>query len=257
MLTAEELKQLVKQSRTAPFSVLREYYQTLFLSYLSQNPHNSHLIFKGGTCIRLLYQGNRFSEDLDFTVTDLNEVEAAQAIETIVTAMSKETNVKFKPVKSIAGRCFKITFITPLHPQPIVIKIDLSFRDFLGIVESTAIQTRYPILFNQLIYHYPKEAILAEKVHAINHRTKGRDLYDIWFLISMLTPINHNLINKKLSFFKETFNQAQFTNRIIKFPLDSFVSDLNPFINDDERSRLKEIHQVITTTLPSRLTQQP
>ncbi|OGV97348.1 hypothetical protein A2W24_06485 [Microgenomates group bacterium RBG_16_45_19] len=253
MLTAQELKQLSQQSRIAPFSIIREYFQTLFLSYLSQHPYNSHFIFKGGTAIRLLYQGNRFSEDIDFTVVGLDEETAAEAISAVVTAMTRELSISLKPVKSLAGRCFKMTFTTPLHPQPIVIKIDLSFRDFLGKFDSAPIQTTYPILFNRLIFYYSKETILAEKIYAILGRTKGRDLYDIWFLLSMQTPLNRSLVEQKFTLLNQTYEPQKLIDRITSFPLNSFVTDLTPFVNDQDRARLAEIHHLITTSLPTRL----
>jgi predicted nucleotidyltransferase component of viral defense system len=253
MFTQNELRQLALDFHIAPFSVFREYCQTLFLSYLSQHPNNNHFIFKGGTAIRLLYQGNRFSEDLDFTVVDLDQNQAVQAIENAVDAMSKEIDVTIRPIKSIAGKSFKLTVITPLHPQPIVIKIDLSFRDFLDDVKSGPILTKYPILFNRLVYYYATRTILAEKIHAIMSRVKGRDLYDIWFLVSMQTKFDKTLIEKKFRDLDKTFNLRQCIYKITSFPLASFVADLDPFVNDLERPHLAETHQIITSTLPERI----
>ncbi|MFA5247182.1 MAG: nucleotidyl transferase AbiEii/AbiGii toxin family protein, partial [Candidatus Micrarchaeia archaeon] len=57
-----------------------------------------------------------------------------------------------------------------------------------------------------LEYNLPKttmqcmalEEILTEKVHAIYHRRKPRDLYDLSYLLDKRTPVNHGMIAEKL-----------------------------------------------------------
>src|SRR4030066_2367241 len=49
--------------------VVREYWELVILKALYESPYGRHLIFKGGTALRLAYDSPRFSEDLDFSLT--------------------------------------------------------------------------------------------------------------------------------------------------------------------------------------------
>lgn len=46
--------------------LLREYLQCVMLQILYDSPLGRHFIFLGGTCLRLVHDNSRFSEDLDF-----------------------------------------------------------------------------------------------------------------------------------------------------------------------------------------------
>lgn len=50
--------------------LIREEVELAFLNRLFASPLSDRLIFKGGTALRLVYASPRFSEDLDFSVTD-------------------------------------------------------------------------------------------------------------------------------------------------------------------------------------------
>lgn len=254
MLDINALNQLANKLGSSTYVVLREYCQAIVLSAISNHKDASHFIFKGGTCIRFLHRGDRFSEDLDFTIQNFTPEEAIKSLELMITTIHDGGEVILKPKKSIAGKTFMLTWVTPILKTDIKIKIDLSFRekDF-EVVRSALTFPRYPIKADSIIYYYSSETILAEKVHAIMNRTKGRDLYDIWFLISMLTPLNLELINKKMAFFGETYQKQAFIDRLKDFPKDKFVADLNPFVTNKDRPRLAQIHDIIISSLPKRI----
>jgi len=254
MLDTPALNRLANQLHCSTYVVLREYCQGVVLSALARHKSSQHFIFKGGTCIRFLYQSDRFSEDLDFTIRNLDQDTAVMALSETTAAINEGGSITLKPKKSLAGQRFMLTWSTPILKTDIKIKLDLSFRekDFQCLTSALTFP-RYPIKSDSVIYHYSPSTILAEKVHAIMNRTKGRDLYDIWFLISMLTPLDQALIHKKFAFYGDTFNHRAFVNRLKAFPVDKFVVDLAPFVTNKDRPRLAEIHQIITTTLPDRL----
>ena len=51
-------------------NVLQELLQHFVLAALSRAGFFAEAAFHGGTCLRILYGMNRFSEDLDFLLTD-------------------------------------------------------------------------------------------------------------------------------------------------------------------------------------------
>jgi predicted nucleotidyltransferase component of viral defense system len=56
----------------------------------------------------------------------------------------------------------------------------------------------YPDIPSYFLTVMQPEEILAEKIAAMTERTKGRDLFDVWFLIDE-TEIHKNLVDQKVS----------------------------------------------------------
>ncbi len=72
MIDAKQVRELADRYQTTADNVIREYFQHLFLAYLYRQKDADHLLFKGGTALRIVWQSPRFSEDLDFTGTNTN-----------------------------------------------------------------------------------------------------------------------------------------------------------------------------------------
>lgn len=54
-------------------NAIKEVYQEIALSGLARSGFFKHAAFQGGTCLRIVYQLNRFSEDLDFCLLGPNQ----------------------------------------------------------------------------------------------------------------------------------------------------------------------------------------
>src|SRR3989338_464923 len=70
MIDAKQVRELADRYQTPADNIMREYFQHLFLSHLYRQKDADHLLFKGGTALRIVWQSPRFSEDLDFTGTN-------------------------------------------------------------------------------------------------------------------------------------------------------------------------------------------
>ena len=57
---------------------IREITQEVALAALGRTDFFKHAIFQGGTCLRIFYGLNRFSEDMDFILKDMNKDFALQ-----------------------------------------------------------------------------------------------------------------------------------------------------------------------------------
>jgi len=77
MLTRKQIEKLANNNRVSLFTQERKYIQAAYLSFLYSR--NFDLIFKGGTCLRIMYGSTMYSEDIDFN-SFLNEDEAYRAI---------------------------------------------------------------------------------------------------------------------------------------------------------------------------------
>ena len=72
MLTKEQLLLIQNKFQTLKANVLREYVQHLFLSSLYRTNGSENILFKGGTGYRIAYKSPRFSEDLDFSASQIS-----------------------------------------------------------------------------------------------------------------------------------------------------------------------------------------
>ena len=64
MLTRQQLQRLAQRGQIGLQAVERDYLQHLLVALLYSR--SQELVFKGGTALRMVYKGNRYSEDLDF-----------------------------------------------------------------------------------------------------------------------------------------------------------------------------------------------
>lgn len=79
MLTRKQIEKLAVKNKVSLFTQERDYIQAVYLSILYSNTRS--FIFKGGTCLRIVYHSARYSEDLDFN-SDLDEKSAYKILET-------------------------------------------------------------------------------------------------------------------------------------------------------------------------------
>ena len=64
MLTRAQIQRLAQRHSIGVQTQERDYIQHLLLFLLYSKSQS--LVFKGGTALRIVYKGNRYSEDLDF-----------------------------------------------------------------------------------------------------------------------------------------------------------------------------------------------
>ena len=240
MIAPEQITKLANEFKIADSIVAREYFQILFLNELYAKPFANKICFKGGTCIRLVYGGKRFSEDLDFTV-NYSEAEFEKDIVIFFKALANIYPITFKKRESLAGQTYLLTATLPNFKTELFIKLDFSFRE--NVIEPTQniLRTDYPIITSNFINCLSKDEIIAEKVRAIMSRTKLRDLYDLWIVQELGGKLRLELINEKLKFYQEEFTKDVFIERINGFQVKDFVTDLRPFVPSTERAKLEDL----------------
>lgn len=195
MLSRENLEKFTKLYQTDTENVVREYCQHLFLSFLYQQPDSERLLFKGGTALRLLFKSPRFSEDLDFTGTGIIQKTVEELFaNTLLEIERTGMRVEITEAKETTGGYLGIaTFF--LHDLKIRIKIEVSLRRGKRLKGTrTLVHSEYLPAYT--VVHLPVEDIISGKLQALFSRTKPRDFYDYYFLLSGNFPIvkeNKNL----------------------------------------------------------------
>jgi predicted nucleotidyltransferase component of viral defense system len=217
MLEKDIALQLSRELKIDLFTIYREYLQVLFLKYFCRQKESRKIYFKGGTALRLLYGSFRFSEDLDFTSL-LRKEELKELINKSLKELSIEVaGVRFKKTESIAdsfsGRIFQEL---PEFKLPLTIRLDFSLREKPVLsVDSSYLETIFPVSPYPQVSHLKAEEMLAEKVRAILTRCRGRDVFDFWFLLSKKVPVDWNLVNKKMAIYKKKVNQEDLLSEML------------------------------------------
>lgn len=209
--------------RRIPESVLeRDYCLAWFLVGLSRSPLREQLVFKGGTALKRCYFGNyRFSEDLDFTLTEPLPLEdILAALDDIYADVQRASGIVFRfsredRKKHQNSHTFYLAYEGPLPGTSTKeVKVDITIRERLvcplqerPVVRGYDEYTDLPD--DASIRAYALDEIVVEKIVALSDRARNepRDLYDIWHLTSeghvdlaMLMPE----IDSKLEFRERT-----------------------------------------------------
>lgn len=236
MITTEQTAALAASFQIDQFSVLREYLQVLFLTYLSRSPAALDMHFKGGTALRLILHSFRFSSDLDFTTT-LPPNTVGQRLQAIIQTMAHEVpGVRLAQVKNKRSAITAhLRYTGPEVPYPLVIHLECSIRERPLTSKTTLLETSYPISPYPWVVHLDWPEIFAEKVRALIIRAKGRDLFDLWYLLSKGVQPNWDLVNKKMAFYHRRATREDLIQRVRAIPLDQLKRDLSPFLPRSHR----------------------
>jgi hypothetical protein len=261
-LIQERLDSYRCQSELEEQQAIREITQEVVLAALGRSDFFKHAVFQGGTCLRIFYGLNRFSEDLDFILRqpdihfELKPYLRATADELsaygyrieIIDRSRTDIAVKKAFLKDDSmGKVIQLSHIGPTGPLgKIRIKLeidanppahsgfDLKYLDFPFV--SSVITQDLPSLF-------------AGKVHALLCREyiKGRDWYDFLWYISRKTPINFAFLSSAL------YQLGPWQGTQIEANLDWTLTELRrKIISLDWRSVAEDVrHFVRTNELPS------
>jgi predicted nucleotidyltransferase component of viral defense system len=230
MITQEQIKELSKTFQIDNFTLTREYLQLVFLNYLFQEKEAKKIYFKGGTALRFFFGSPRFSEDLDFSTTHTKK-QIRRIVEKVALAIQKEiASLKIIPLYSgKKTERFRIKYEGQQVKYPLVIRLDFHRVKKIGRVTASVLSTKFPIVIFPLIPHLTEEELLKEKIEALASRCKGRDFFDVWYLLEKGVPLP-----KKV-------NQAQVLEEIKQVSPTSLRRDLNQFLPSPQREIIKTL----------------
>lgn len=183
--------------RRIPEAVIeRDYCLAWFLTALARHPLRERLAFKGGTALRRCWFENyRFSEDLDFSLTEPTELDAIlagfaeifadmQAASGIVMAYDRPDRHDHQNTHT-----FYLNYKGPL-PAASDVKVDITINEVFCFDLADRPILRTFVEFADLpegpmLRVYSLEEIFVEKLAALSDkaRTEPRDLYDLWNLL--------------------------------------------------------------------------
>lgn len=179
---------MTQKQQTTELNVWREYCQHIFLMHLYRHPHADTLYFKGGTALRLLYNSPRFSEDLDFSSSNLTASRIEDCIAATMENVQREgISLELHEATQTTGGYLAVIEYRLLG-QPVRIKLEISFR--LGEKHGTFATVVNEYTLPYTLVQLEQSQLIGEKLNATLTRKKPRDFYDIYFILrSRLLPL--------------------------------------------------------------------
>jgi predicted nucleotidyltransferase component of viral defense system len=205
-------------------NLVKEAIHLHLLSALSEAGVLQHVIFQGGTALRLCYGGERYSEDLDFVCGKagvyLKDVEfdalVDSALETTKRTLQRDFDIDATQIalkrpaqpELVKGSDVNVAvwqIVVPVSPTPKApksrIKIEFANVPSYDAKPLTVSATPGLVQIQDVILNAetPNE-ILADKAVALTARAalKFRDVWDVWFLVNKLsaTPDREMVLKK-------------------------------------------------------------
>lgn len=220
---------------------LTEYYQYELLDSLFKQKGSEHFSFHGGTAIRIVYGGRRFSEDLDFD-TDKLPLFDKLLKRVVIDMQTKGFDLEFRFIHKGAYHChvkfphvFRELGLSGHKQEKLLIKIDASPCN--NLLTSPALLNNYAIFRN--IHASPRDIILAKKLITITQRNrpKGRDLYDTTWLWGMTEPNTAYIYNEHKLTLKELLTKIY--QYVVSLDLPQLAKETKRFlINQGDVTRI-------------------
>ncbi len=248
MLTLDEIKQFYTEDlHSFDRFLLREYLQYKILEIVFDSAYGNKLCFIGGTCLRIVHNNNRFSEDLDFDNFNLSK-EDFEAIADIIKRQLELDGyeIEMRNVFKGAFHCY-IRFPKILHEsglsghleEKILIQLDTEPQHFEFEPEAY-ILNKFDVFTS--ILTTPIDILLAQKFYAIcnRNRPKGRDFFDVLFLLPKTKP-NYNYLQQKMDISDGKALKEKVLEVCAGINFQELTQDVSPFLfhsKDEKRIAL-------------------
>jgi predicted nucleotidyltransferase component of viral defense system len=234
---------------------LKEYLQMKILKSIFWSPYGTKLRFIGGTALRIVYQNQRFSEDLDFDIVNLS-FDDFENLATIVRhdLEAEWLTVMGKTIKKWAFHCHisipEILYenqLAPMKNQTILIQIDAHAQWYSYEPKQIVLNT-FDIVAP--ILTCTKELLLAHKLFACftRKRLKGRDFFDIVFLLGLTRSPDFGYLKAKMNIETPWQLKEYLTYHCQWKDFHALHRDVSPFLFDPSNQSVLLFPQIIDQT---------
>ena len=200
MIGKDEIIRVADETGLRPAIIEKDYILGWLLAAVHENAaFSDSWVFKGGTCLKKCYfETYRFSEDLDFTLTDEKHIDEeflkeqfssiadwlyeASGIEIPKDRLVFDIYVSPRGCRSCEGRVYYQSYFSSGKRSIPKIKFDLTADEVLvmppsrqKVIHTYSDRPQDGIHIN--CYSYPE--VFGEKVRALGERGRPRDLYDV------------------------------------------------------------------------------
>lgn len=231
-------------------NAINEVMQEIALAGLYRGGFFDKAAFYGGTCLRIFYGLPRFSEDMDFSLTEKNVefdienyfpavIEEFKASGRVVLITKKEKKVQTKVESAFLNDNTEMYDLSFKTEKEIKIKIEVDTDPPLGFLTEQKLSL---MPFSFMTRCFTLSDLYAGKMHALifrnyKSRVKGRDWYDFEWYVRHDIPLNfpHFQIRAKefngLDIDKEEFIKM-LKEKIGTTDINMVKRDVMPFIQN-------------------------
>jgi len=240
MLRLDEIKTFFPESlHIYPRFMLREYLQYKILEIIYNSKYANSFCFLGGTCLRIVHGNRRFSEDLDFDNLDLDKTNFEEITKEIRAQLIREGyTVDMKTVMRGAWHCYirfpKLLFDEGLsghQEEKILIQLDAE-PQYYNYEPERIIINRFEVFTTVLTT--PLSLLLSQKLYTIlnRKRNKGRDFYDVVFLLGKGVDPNYEYLNIKAGIRDADTLKQKILKICQVVDMGEMARDVEPFLFD-------------------------
>ena len=234
---------------------IREITQEVALAALSRTDFFKYGIFQGGTCLRIFYGLNRFSEDLDFILKEpnrnfklqphlqsLSEELQAYGYKVDITDRSK-TDIAVRKAFIKDDSIGKVLQLNHAGKKGLFRKIRIKLEVDTNPPSGSETEIKYldfPFVSSVTVQNKP--SLFAGKVHALLCREyiKGRDWYDFLWYTSQGIKINYQFLASALK------QQGQWKGQDIDVNLDWCMAELEKAIKSiDWKTTAEDVRRFV------------
>ena len=238
----EMVAELGPQTSIDKTNAQHEVMQQIALSGLQRGGFFEHAAFYGGTCLRIFHGLRRFSEDMDFTLTEKNlNVHLEDYFPDIIEAFKltgREVEIKKKEKKSFGK-------VESAFLKDNTDVYDISFRTEKSLKVKIELDTDPPLDFETeqklLLQPFSFMVLHALVYRNWQNRVKGRDWYDFEWYVANKVPLDFAHLQKRIQEFngmeltKEEFISA-LKEHLASTDIDQVKQDVIRFLRTDPHS---------------------
>jgi predicted nucleotidyltransferase component of viral defense system len=260
------LKKYSCKSRRDFENALQEIIQELALEGLARAKFFEKAAFYGETCLRILYQLDRFSEDLDFSLlapkANFDLEPYLKSVERHIQSYGFNISIQKKDkthstailsafLKANTLENFIRIGLSDQERKMIHVEENIKIKLEIDVDPPSGFNTEMVEMHTPGLYYvrsYSLPDLFAGKMSAVlarawKGRTKGRDWYDLIWYVAKKIPLHLSHLEERLkqtsfiestaSLTPETFAKL-YLERVEKLDISSAKSDMLPFIRDPE-----------------------
>ena len=236
-------------------NAIHEIMQEITLSALYRTGFFDKAAFYGGTCLRIFYGMQRFSEDMDFSLLQADENFALEnyfdAIIDEFKALGKEVVIQKKA--KAEQRNIESAFLkenTEIYNLQFTTEKRIKIKIEVDTQPPPDFTTEYKLLllpFSFMTRCYSLPDLYAGKMHAFlfrnwQNRVKGRDWYDFEWYVRHNTALNFSHLYQRAkqinAITEKDFSVEQLKNllkeRILKTDINAIKNDVRPFLRNPQ-----------------------
>ena len=225
--------------------MLKEYVELLALEWIARSAYAAKMVFVGGTNMRLIQGIDRFSEDLDFDCKGLSENEFRQMSDELVKYLQLQgLNAELRNKENARLTAFRSNVyfpellfdlqLTGHREERFLMKIEaqdqgVDYPREMAIVQRNGFSFPVPVP--------PLSVLLSMKLCALLTRQKGRDFYDVLFLMQRTEP-DYAFLQKQKGIANKEQLSAALREMVAKTDLKTKQRDFEHLLFDTRKSEV-------------------